>query len=55
MIHSVLLNDKIKKAQREEINHHLRAAPNKSLATKKLFSDGNVELDLRTSYFASTR
>ena len=51
----VSLNDKIKKAQKEKINHHLRHAPNKSLVNKKLFSDDDVELDLQTSYFASTR
>ena len=34
---------KIKKAQREESNHHFQHDHNKSLVTKKLFSDGNVD------------
>ena len=34
---------RVKKAQREEIIHHFRHAPNKSLVTKKLFSDGNED------------
>ena len=45
MIHVVVLNNNIyvKKAQREEINHHFWHTPNNSLVINKLFSDGNVD------------
>ena len=34
---------RLKRLTREEINHHFQHAPNKSLVTKKLFSDSNVD------------